>query len=74
MQAAGVDGLLLTHLPDVRCLMRVYGVECGAGVWRVGSAVLFHGRSLHGAGQGRGDGNTGRDLEDAGAGCGMRVD
>ena len=28
---AGVDCLLVTHLPDVRYLVRLYGIECGAG-------------------------------------------
>ncbi len=64
MAAAGVDGLLVTHLPDVPASVRVYRVVCGAGAGAGGATAVYR-WEIYRSGEGRGQGNAGGDCEEA---------
>ncbi len=72
-KSAGVDGLLVTHLPDVRYLCGFTGSNA-ALVLAGGQAVLFTDGRYTAQAKGRGCGNEGGDREEAGGDGGVRVD
>ena len=61
---AGLPGLVVTHLPDLRYLCGFTGSSAALAVTRR-TAQLFHGWALYGAGRGRDEGGAGTDCTGA---------